>query len=124
MRDDVGIPKGGARLAGALSVTLAALMVAGYGATSADAADPEPPAPQAPVCVLEEGEATAPEGLDGPDGVDEPGEASGADEVTGADGGGESPLGDEIGPDRVPEIPDVRDGGGLVPDDPDGLVDE
>ncbi|MET7452623.1 hypothetical protein ABZT03_12120 [Streptomyces sp. NPDC005574] len=41
----------------------------------------------------------------------------------------DSPLGlsDEIGPDRVPEIPDLRDGGGLIPDaDPvagDGVSD-
>ncbi|WP_055525919.1 hypothetical protein [Streptomyces graminilatus] len=25
----------------------------------------------------------------------------------------------DIGPDRVPEIPDLPDGGGLIPDDPD-----
>ncbi|MER5600478.1 hypothetical protein [Streptomyces sp. NPDC002265] len=32
-------------------------------------------------------------------------------------------LSDEIGPARVPEIPDLPDGGGLVPDDPDASDD-
>ncbi|MFB7333878.1 hypothetical protein ACFC00_19875 [Streptomyces adustus] len=32
-------------------------------------------------------------------------------------------LSDEIGPARVPEIPDLPDGGGLIPDDPDGSDD-
>ncbi|MFJ5259935.1 hypothetical protein ACIQAC_05600 [Streptomyces sp. NPDC088387] len=30
---------------------------------------------------------------------------------------------DEIGPERVPELPDPPDGGGLIPDDPDELDD-
>jgi hypothetical protein len=30
---------------------------------------------------------------------------------------------DEIGPETVPEIPDLPDGGGLIPDDPDDTDD-
>ncbi|MGW2822036.1 hypothetical protein ACWC24_13640 [Streptomyces sp. NPDC001443] len=38
--------------------------------------------------------------------------------IAAATGAPES-LSDEVGPARVPEIPDLPDGGGLIPDDPD-----
>ncbi|MEU9332826.1 hypothetical protein AB0D49_06605 [Streptomyces sp. NPDC048290] len=126
-------PRSGARLAGALSATLAALMVAGYTATAAGAADPETRPPQTPVSRSDETWGDEEEVQDGDGGGDgglceagdpwseaaPPDEASPPDEGAPEDG---SP--DEIGPDRVPEVPDVRDGGGRIPDDPDGLVDE
>ncbi|MEV0170464.1 DUF6777 domain-containing protein [Streptomyces sp. NPDC050803] len=50
-----------------------------------------------------------------------PTDESGAD-TTVPDFGGtvpEDPSSDELGPESVPDTPDVRDGGGLIPDDPD-----
>ncbi|MFI1356070.1 hypothetical protein ACH4TV_21220 [Streptomyces sp. NPDC020898] len=48
---------------------------------------------------------------------DPPGEEILAPEDLGVDAGTSRDVCDEIGPDRVPEIPDLPDGGGLIPDE-------
>ncbi len=54
----------------------------------------------------------------GPGGVFGPDEGLGSDEGPGSDlDRGVDPQ--EIGPETVPEIPDLPDGGGLIPDGPD-----